>query len=450
VSAKRERNTAPAFSAWCEALGQPLEPHEQRIARAAFGRERELAVLLSKGNGKTRMGARLAVRHLLTARRPHVVIGAGSRDQARVAFEQARSLVEHRSLRDRITVRHLELRGPGGGLLRVLASDGSLAHGPDPSLCICDELWAHRSPDLYEAMRASLVKRPDARLLVLSTAPRTPDSPLGRLRARALSGRVVRRGVVTDARAPGLRLLEWALDAERDDLDDLDLAAACNPASWITRAMLAEQQAALPRAVFLQFHACVMGAGEGSWLPAGAWTACKADYEVQPGEPVYVGVDVGGSRASTAIVAVTEDLRVAAVEVFQGDDAVLRVPDALLALARRYTLRAVYFDPWRFQSEALRLERDHAMPMIAFPQSHSRMVPASERLHAAIVERRLRHPGQRDLDRAIASAIAKRTGRGWRLDKASHDVQIDAAVALAAAVEAASYKPEPVRLLGWL
>jgi hypothetical protein len=49
----------------------------------------------------------------------------------------------------------------------------------------------------------------------------------------------------------------------------------------------------------------------------------------------------------------------------------------------------------------------------------------------------------------VAGAVARATGRGWRLDKSSRGVQIDGVVALAMAVERAQFKPEPVRLLGW-
>jgi phage terminase large subunit-like protein len=443
------RPTAASFRRFSEAVGRPLEPHQRRIANAAFGPERELAAIIAKGNAKTTLGAQLGVHHLLAVERPYVLVGAGSRDQARVCFEAALELCEHPLVAEHVTVRHLELR-VAGGALRVVASDGGLAHGPTPSLSLCDELWAHRNAELYEAMRTALVKRADARLLVLSTAPRTADTPLGRLRARALSGRVTRRGVLTEARAPGLRLLEWSLDPETDDLDDDRLVKRANPASWITEEVLAEQRAALPRPVFLQFHACVTGAGEGAWLPPGAWSACLAEYEVEQGEPVYVGVDVGGSRASTAVVAVTADLRVAHVEVYEGDEAVLRVPDAIRALKGRYAVEEVAYDPWRFQGEALRLERDEGLVVVEFPQSHARMTVASEGLHAAIVERRLRHRGWRDLDQQVASAVAKQTNRGWRLDKADRNARIDAAIALAMAVERAQAKPEPVKLLGWL
>jgi phage terminase large subunit-like protein len=88
--------------------------------------------------------------------------------------------------------------------------------------------------------------------------------------------------------------------------------------------------------------------------------------------------------------------------------------------------------------------------MVEFPQSHARMTVASEGLHAAIVERRLRHRGWPELDRQVASAVARQTGRGWRLDKADRNARIDAVVALAMACERAQARAEPARLLGWV
>jgi phage terminase large subunit-like protein len=75
---------------------------------------------------------------------------------------------------------------------------------------------------------------------------------------------------------------------------------------------------------------------------------------------------------------------------------------------------------------------------------------ASEGLHSAIVERRLRHPGHPDLDRHVAQAIAVKTGRGWRFSKVARDAQIDALIALAMATEQAQFKPAEVELIGWL
>ena len=78
------------------------------------------------------------------------------------------------------------------------------------------------------------------------------------------------------------------------------------------------------------------------------------------------------------------------------------------------------------------------------------MGPASERLHAAIVEGRLSHPDDPVLNAHVRAAIARDTPRGWRIDKLKSRDKIDAVVALAMAVEAAENRPAPVELLGWV
>ncbi len=164
---------------------------------------------------------------------------------------------------------------------------------------------------------------------------------------------------------------------------------------------------------------------------------------------MWAGVDIGGERSATALVWVTEDLRVGC-KTWQGNDAVMHVAPALRELADRYVVRAVNYDAWRFQSEALQLQAER-LPMVEFPQSHANMVPASEGLYAAIIEQRITHDGDPDLTRHVLSAAAKSTGRGWRLDKATRSSQIDAAVALAMAVRSASApKPTPPVVLGWI
>ncbi len=181
---------------------------------------------------------------------------------------------------------------------------------------------------------------------------------------------------------------------------------------------------------------------------AGGLASLRRDAEIAPGEPVWIGVDVGGSRSATSAVMVTEDLRVQA-KVWQGDSAVLDVAAHLRQLARDYSGREVAFDPWRFRSEALRLEEE-GLPMSEFPQSTARMVPASEQLYSAIVERKLTHGNDPELNRHVAGAVAKQTPRGWRLDKSERAAQIDAVVALAMALERADQPAEAPRLLGFI
>lgn len=118
-------------------------------------------------------------------------------------------------------------------------------------------------------------------------------------------------------------------------------------------------------------------------------------------------------------------------------------------LAARYRVEELVYEPWHFGQAAQELERE-GMVVVQFPQTDARMVPASARLHAAIVERRLTLPADDELAQHAAAAIARHGRRGWRLDKAARSDNIDAIVALCMALERAEAWPEPVELLGWL
>ncbi|KAA0275387.1 MAG: hypothetical protein EDQ89_00195 [Acidobacteria bacterium] len=436
---------------FCGQIDEPLAPYQRRIARLHFGAEREMVAVLPRGNAKTTTAALIALHHLLTVPGAAVTIGAASKDQARILYERLRGFAQHPSLEDDLVIRHLELRHEDESgqlrLLRVIPSDGPRAHGLSSSLYVGDEVWAWRGDELLEAMQTGLVKRPDAKLLLISTAAAVLDSPLGRLRVRAMGqSNAKRKGSVITAGGE-LAWIEWSLPDDRE-LDDMRAVKRANPAPWIEPSDLKRQRGAVAELAFAQFHACRWGAREGAWLPAGAWNACAAEFTIDEGEQVWVGVDIGGSRAASAVVMVTADLRVIA-KTWQGDDAVLKVAEHVRELAGTYGVMEVAYDPWRFRSEALRLE-DAGLPMVEFPQSTTRMVPASERLYAAVVEGRLRHPNADDLNAHVAAAIAKQTQRGWRIDKSDERAQIDAVVALCMALERAEQPAPEARLLGWL
>ena len=428
------------FERFCKLIGLKLEDWQGEIVEEAFSDRRELLVLIPRGNGKTTLMAALGLFQLLRDPQAAIVCAAASREQAGHLFDKARGFaLANPSVRARLTITRRELRTATDGRLLVVAADAEKQLGWDPSLIFLDELCAHRHDDLYMSLRTSLVKRPDAKMITISTAGVGADSPLGQLRQRALSlPEVHRDGTFTRAGGTGLAMLEWQLPEEWP----LERAHEANPATWVTPECLEEQREAVHELAFRRFHANQWTSAEGYWLPAGAWQDCAADYTIEPGEPVWVGVDVGGSRAASAVVWVTEDLRVGC-EVFEGTEAVLAVEERVRRLAGEQDVRAVAFDPWRFQQAALELEQER-LTMVEFPQSHARMVPASERLYAAIVEERLRHPDDPELNRHVAAAVAKDTPRGWRLDKSDRNAQIDAVVALAMALEAAATTPRSV------
>jgi phage terminase large subunit-like protein len=434
-----------------EMIGEPLEPHEKRIARAHFGGEREVYAILPRGNLKTTLAAKIGLHHLLTVPGAAVTIGAASRDQARIAFERMKGFAQHPALDDLIVVRHLELRhenDDGMRLLRVVVSEGPRVHGLSSSLYIGDEVWAWRGDDLLEAMLTGLIKRPDARFLGISTAASRLDSALGRVRVRALAGDVRRKGALIDASAPGMRWLEWSLPDDAS-VDDFRAVKACNPAGYITAGSLREQAQRVTPAAFAQFHACRWGIGEGAWLPPAAWTSCAGETRFTDGERVWVAVDVGGARSATAVIFLNEQLHVG-VRIFQGEDAILLAANAVLDLAEQFQVAEIVYDNWRAAMLARGWEQ-HGLNCTVFGQSDARMCPASAALYDAIVEGKITHPDDPELNRHVAAAIAKQKARGWRIDKANEDDQVDGVVALAMAYEAATAPPpEPTRILGWL
>jgi len=280
------------------------------------------------------------------------------------------------------------------------------------------------SPDLQE-VRRSLEARPE--LLA-----RGPVSVV-----HAIMDRVV------DDYAPVVAGIE-------NDIDEIvdQVFGEGGDASWITLEALQEQREAVPELAFRRFHANQWTERESHWLPPGAWQACVGQPTFTDGEPVWVGVDVGGDKSASAVVWINARHHVGC-EIFHGDQGVLDCLDLIRELAGRYDLREVLYDPWRFGQAAQELERERIV-VTAFPQNDTRMVPASLRLYEAVVQQRLVLPDNAELRQHMGNTIARHNRRGWRLDKPSLDQPNDSIIAMCMAVEAMENQPEPAQLLAWL
>jgi phage terminase large subunit-like protein len=445
------------FLRFCADVGEDkrLKPFQREIARAHFSPERETVAVLPRGSAKSTLAALIAVHHCLSRERPSVYIGASTRAQARVVGRMVRRLAEHPAIREHFRIRHDELRVGSDTVLLVIPADGGAAHGWEhPTLLLADEIWnwSDRDPSLLGAMMTSLLKNSEAKFLGISTAAASMDSPLGRLRARALAQPNVQRvGGVLRASGDGLNWIEHSVPDDADP-EDMEVVAQSNPLRTVDELRQARKR--VTELEWLQFVCCRWGVRSARWLPPGRWQQCSAIYTVELDEPLTLGVDIGGSRSATAVVGVVgnEDrVRVATIEIWQGADAVLKAVayiEALIAAGR--PIREIVADPMRFSSEMLRLERDHGVAVTEWPQSEPRMVVCSERLHATIVEGRLQHPGDPELDQHVANAVAKSTPRGWRLVKSHDGAQIDGVIALAMASERAQTPVPVAKFHGWL
>jgi phage terminase large subunit-like protein len=475
--------TAPAdFFARClvhtkgPAAGTPfrLEPWQRRFveefSRLNGGGERiyKRGMLgVARGNGKTPLAAGLALRELVSASdEPDVILAAAARDQARVCFEYARGFVESGPLTDVLHVGRHEIRNPlNGGVLRTVSADGFVAHGLNPSACVIDELHAWSSGkqlELFDALDTAVHKRPGAFWLVITTAGHDKTSLLGRLYASMLEALELdeKPGFVAGRDEFNGVLMHWYGAVADCDADDRKLWRAVNPASFVTTEALRKQRnsPSMSRSTFARLHLNAWVAPDAErWLATDRWERLAGRVEIPDGATVFVGAD--GSRAydTTAIAWATKaadgridvDCRVFSVRedvphhVLHAGGTIdfADVEGFLLELASRYDLREVRFDP-RFLERsmevvAMRLPRSAVAPVEPYTNAHRQALAALER---AVLEGTLRHPGDPAISQQVLAAACDRFDNGdvRRLRKLDRTRPIDAAVALALAVQGAT------------
>lgn len=510
------RNVRQTKGRWAR---RPLtfEPWQQVFLNEAFEVDpatglrvyHEVLLGIPRKNGKSTMAAGISL-FLLAAdgeEGPEVYNAAGAKDQARVVFQQAREFVQASPrLQDHLLVKRYEIDCPANaGHLRVISSDAKLQHGSNPSGSVIDELWAHRTDDLYTALTSGTAAREQPFTLTITTAGFDSESPLGLLYDKALKLQVERPTpflTVARDRENGFLMYWYAVpDDPAFDAHDPAVVKQANPASWVTERYLAREMNK-PSMRFIEYrrwHANQWTESEDAWLEGSAWDACRDQlvaplghalddlqplHPLQPARPCGVAVDMGEVYDSTGRViaqrqpcthtrhpvdACPGDIvvirarrwanpyppghrlrdawRVNTEEVRQDLKALHRAYPAAMAKRDKKTMPgpAFAYDPWHFRESAEELEHD-GLNMVEFPQNAARMGPASEQLLELVKARRIVHDGSPELRQAITAAIAVRTRRGWVISKPKGSTKlVDLAVACAMAVSMAMLEPPKPR-----
>lgn len=420
-----------------------------------------------RGCGKTPLAAGLALRELLARDdEPDVLLAAGARDQARIAFSYARGFVESGPLADLLQVGHHEIRNPAnGGVLRTVSADGYLAHGLNPSAVVIDELWAWKTDkqqELFVAIDTAIHKRPDAFWLAISTAGHDKGSLLGRLYGELLERLDVERptpGLVLGRDEFNGTLLRWYGADEDADADDQELWQAVNPASWVTVRDLGRQRQSpsLSTAAFKRLHLNSWVAPDADrWIDSRRWEELGDGGEIAEGSTIYVGADGSRSYDTTAIAwasrspdgRIDVDARIFSVRgevahhvlhtggtIDFGD-----VEGFLIELTSRFRTAEIRFDPRYLLStmEAVRsrLPSRAVAPVEPHSTAHRGALGAFER---AVLDGTIRHRGDPALDEQIAWTAVDRFENGdvRRVRKIDRSRPIDASVALALAAQGA-------------
>jgi phage terminase large subunit-like protein len=480
----------PLVCRWIEAtlvhgpgdyLGQPIQLRPWQvefISRAyeltADGRRRYDRALLGlpKGSGKTELAAMLALvelagpclftrfdakgRPLAAARpSPDIPIAAASFEQARILFDAAREMVRGGPLLNHFDVFDTEIVAKAGhGRLYRIYSAPRTNDGLKPSFVACDELheWVAGTAELYVKLTNGRAKRADSWELLISTAGWDTSTVLGRLYSH---GKKIESGEISDDRF----LFEWheaPADLDLEDPDQLrEAIRIAHPAAgdWLSVETIERQymDRTLPPHEFRRYWLNQWASSPDRWLPEGAFEALTTEREVDYGTEIVLGFDGSISDDSTVIIGATcEEVPHLWIHAMwekpdRGDFVVdpLDVRAALLDAAKRYNVRSVGADPYRYR-DTLAVVADAGVNVLEWPTGQAaRATPATLALYEAVVHGKLTHDGDPRLIRHFANATLKVDHNGTRLrkDPRNQANKIDAAVASMIAFDMALRAP---------
>lgn len=326
-----------------------------------------------------------------------------------------------------------------GAILKLVARSKGSARGFSADCQIIDEAFAYTAAQ-QEAQMPTATAKPNAQIVYASSPPlsRWDGEVLFALRARALSGE-------DDA----LAWRDWGLSVDLDELarmgptersgflDDRGNWAAANPALGLGRvteeSLLRNRRSMTEEGFARECLGCwPVPAGDGGQIPKASWRDCL-DPDSTPAGAEVVAVDGALDRSHAVLVLAGrragDDLpHVEVIEQRQGMAWVLR---RCVELHERHGCVFVV-DP-SGPAAPLAPEMREAGLRVECPDTRE-WVSACAGFYDAVVEARLRHRGQTQLDDAVVVARRRDVGDGawaWARRRSGGDI-----AALAAATAA--------------
>ena len=285
---------------------------------------REVALTIARSNGKSTLVAAIACSAItpekcLFVPRGEVVLTAASMNQAKIAFDHIVEFMRphlftvdaegdeklNRKVWTLNESTHLcrILHRPTRTVLKIIGSDPKKAHGLAPTLVIADEpaQWESGGDMHYAALRTSLGKQPNARMLLIGTRPRSPLHFFSRLLSNP---------------PPGTASIVYAAtpkDVEDGGAYKIATIKKANPSYNHLEALRVELKqfrdgarrlGGIRRAQYLALY-LNMGTSESDAaedvIETEAWEAVTKARQPDRAGPVAIGVDLGGGNSLTAV-----------------------------------------------------------------------------------------------------------------------------------------------------
>ena len=436
--------------------GEPikLEPWQVFILTTVFGwvkpdgkrRFRRSYIEVPRGNAKSTLSSAVAL-YMLAADGEggaEVYSLATTRDQARIVFGDAQVMARKSpGFRSRFKVEvgaHNMHVLASGSKFEALSAEGSTLDGLNIHFGCVDELHAHKTRTVYDVVETGTGKRDNSLLWVITTAGSN------------------RAGICYEVRTFVTKLLEGVLDDDSqfgiiyglDDGDDWTTEEAlikANP-NWgisVRSEVLLPLQAKamqLPSAVnnFKTKHLNEWVNADTAWMDMRAWDAnadASLDLDAFAGRPCWIGLDLASKTDIAALVLVFEHPEIEGGYAVFGrywlpEDTVSAsensqyagwarsgriivtpgnvidfgwIEGELVALASRFEVRAVAFDPFQATQLSTRMLME-GLPMIEVRPTVLNFSEPMKSLEALVLQKKLQHDSDPVLTWMASNVVA--------------------------------------------
>lgn len=464
-------------------MGEPLvlRPFQKEALRHIFARRpdgkrrhRTAIYATARKNGKTELAAAIALFTLtMGGRGIQVISAANDREQANLVFSAAKRMVDlspdlSATLK---SYRHAIEDTTTGSVYRVISAEAFTKEGLSPTLVIYDELHAAPTRELYDVLNLAMGTSIDPLMLVVTTAGAMSSTKEDETVLYTLKqyGERVCTGEVDD---PRFFMAWWEPEDPEADPLDRTVWAAANPGLGDIldeEDMVAQQPPKTPEQEFRTKRLNTFTPVEDFWLPFGEWEKCQVGehdpvarlHDLDAKLPVAVGTDVAIYHDASAVYVAQQQGERVVVRgrvwenphqpgtVMHSDWRMPRdeIKQYLRELRKLFPVPAVkiddravpgpayVYDKYGLAGTELDLELEGGFALIPINQQSGWMVEASRRFYEAVIEHRIAHDGDPTLAAHLRNVVPRQVGEsGWRLEKASRNRKIDAAVAAVMAV----------------
>lgn len=425
-------------------------------------KHRRALIGIARKNGKSALIASLVLEQLvLGVNGGQIYSAAADKEQARIIFKTVKKMIElEPELKEILEVYQNTIYNPlTGSVYRALSSEAYTKEGLNSTFIVIDELHAQPNRELYDVLSLSTGAREEPMLVAITTAGTKYDSNGKDSVCYDMYNRGIQiaKGEIEDPTF----FFAWYQGNEKLNYKDPENWSLANPSLGDILSVEDMESAVrlTPENEFKTKRLNMWVSTGQSWISSDAWEALTLKNRgVIKGEDVVLAFDGSFSNDATAIIGwylggEKPHLKIVGLwEIPEVDpDPMWTVPIAEVEKTIIDEYRStdtntteICFDPARWARTFMILE-EQGMPIISYPNSAERMVPATQKFYEAVMNGSFTHDGDPRLARHISNTVTKTSSRGLMVAKATNKRKIDAAVAAIFGYDRATApKPKPV------